>query len=475
MGQYYECCMIYDNRRGNPAADKIEEIRERKVVKNIYPSSKKDIPILKIDKQILDNSKKYAIFLSKFDDFSNNRAFYSNIERAALLTREYPKKELLYTILDGDKNEDIVQKVEDKLQDIPSKQVRYLRKYGPEKVEKFVLKKAPKGYIKKGTKMSMLVLAWTIFCILGERIVLIHDLISLFSPVWEAIFNWVNNLLNVAGNPEVQQITPLVTGVITSAPISVAWLILLYVENKSEDPLFWLNIRRFITSLLLLMMVVVHKSATLEENIPMENKVVFDFERVAVVNLSGKSETILVPINDVLKPSGEFWLEENGKEVFRTEVNESLQKQWKDCPSLQEGHSYDAHWNFDIIESGQKAFDYHEGQPIVIEIESSSEYSDFQPITKALLRNIAESYGIKFTEQFKMYSENGMEPIDINIGDTEEEECIFNTDIGMVCLRLKDVYTEKIILFGIGPNDYTELKNKAIPSGHVAVTVEFEY
>ena len=119
MANQYECCMIYENRRGNPARVMIEEIRNRKTVKSIYPSDKADIG--KTPDAVLNNSKKYAIFLTKDDDFNSARGFYKNIKSAASLTKNNNKKAILYTILDGDQDSDSVLNVKEMLRMFPKK------------------------------------------------------------------------------------------------------------------------------------------------------------------------------------------------------------------------------------------------------------------------------------------------------------------------------------------------------------------
>lgn len=470
MAKKYECCMIYENKPGNPARDKIEELRSRKTVKSIYPEKKK--PIGRTPQDVLENSKKYAIFLSESDNFNGN-AFHKDIEGAATFTKADSAKEILYTILDGDRDADIVQDVEIMLDDVPDKQVRYLREYDPQKMEKFILKKAPKGTAKAIMIGLVAVLLSISCCNLENYVGFIHAMLVGISSVWNSIadlFESQNVIPYISSTPSV---IPVVTGTITAVPIPIIWLILLHRENVSEKPLFWLNLRRFIILLLLLFLPAVHKSATLNENVAITEEMVVNFGRPAVIDLHGYTEEILVPLNGVMEPSGEFKIEECGNEIFITEFDKSVQKHLKDCPPLNEGHYYQASWNSDIANSGHMNFNYHPGEAVIVKIEAKPDLTDFQRVSKAQLRQMAEYCGIEFSNEFVMYSADEFGKLRMDIADISESDGVFSVDIGVVCFRLKDRDSESTIIFELGPDDYTELKNHSIPSGHAAVTLEF--
>ena len=465
--------MLYDNRKGHPVVAEIEKLIKKKKVKNIFPNFQEKKPVMETPQEILENSKKYAIFLCESDNFNGN-AFSSDIDRAARLTRNNAKKKILYTVLDGDKNAPIVREVKERLDDIPDKQVSYLRKYSPEKMEKFILQGSPKGRAKRFFLfIAAVILLGMIVCRLESKISIIHEFISWFSPFGVAVANWKERLIEAPVVSNLPVSRSVIEGTITTLPVIIIWMILLHREKVSEDPLFWLTWRRRIMLLVVMILLVVNKSASLAEGIDVNSDIVVDFERVVVTNLLGNSESILVPIEGVLEPSGRITLEENGQVIFYSNGNGPLMNQLKGCPPLQEGHNYTIHWETDITEAGQKKFCYHKGEPVVIELESDPTFTDFQSITKAQLRSMVESCGIEFSDEFVIYTENNSETIEINIKDMKDSDKVFTVDIGMVCLRLKCGEKEDTILFELSTDNYTVLGNRPIPSGHVAVNIEF--
>ena len=255
MAKQYECCMIYENRRGNPAREKIAELRNRKTVKNIYPSEKPDIG--KTPDDVLKNSKKYAVFLTEDDDFNPARAFCQNIERAASLTRDSRKKKILYTILDGDRDAEAVLNVKDMLEGIPPKRQIYLKKYTPEKMEKYILGETPAVKIRVVAVwlISAFLLASGLSIAFKNDINFIQKAITWGSNFFSHSIGVLGDLLDLNVNPDSSDLITVnspVTGVILATPIPIIWLALLQRETRSVNPLFWMNLRRYITLFLLL-------------------------------------------------------------------------------------------------------------------------------------------------------------------------------------------------------------------------------
>lgn len=471
MAKKYGCCMIYENRSGHPAKEIMDDLLRNKRVKNIFPNQDEKKPVTATPPNILENSKKYAIFLSESDRLQYGNALQKDIRGAAALTKENSSKKILYTILDGDSDDIIVNDVKTMLEEegVPTKRMQYLEDYDPKKLERYISSKTSTKGVAKAP--SIFVLLLLIGYVLEQYLDVTQKFISLFYPYWITFKEWISNshIIPIKTN------SSLITGTVTAVPVLIIWLYLSHKENTSKDPFFWLNLRRCITLLLLLVVAVVHRSAALHEseNEVSDKPVIIDFERSAVINLYGESGKILVPVKDFLDPSGEFWIEENGKEVFGSEFDKDFQHHMKDCPPLQEGHSYTVGWDLDITKAGKKDFCHYSGVPVVVEMEFHPEDTDFQDITKSQLRKIAERYDISFSEEFAIYSENGFEPLEIDIEDAREEERIFTVDIGIVCFRLKDAQKEETIVFGIDPENHESI-DQFIPSGHVPVAIEFK-
>lgn len=475
MSKKYACCMIYNNVPGNPARKKLEELRERKKCKNIYPGDRKEIGAT--SKEVLENSKKYAILIGSSKENLDGNAFGRDIRNAAQYTQNDSKKKILYTILDGNKDAKIVDDVKSLLDKVPDKQVQYLKKYGPEKMERFILKKSSKRCVLSFFILVcvIMVIACVFLPLAVEHIDIVRIWLSQLTSIWDGLVEWLNTkqVLHVSDNVDLESVTPYIAGTITVMPIPIIWAFLMHRENVSADPLFWLRLRRIMVLLLLLMILAFHKSAGMKEVSTNVSPVSMDFERIALTNLWGNSDSIYISVNEIFEPSGKISIEEDGEKVYISQGDKSFYDHVKDCPPLQEGHSYTVKWDLDIVEDGFIKFEHLDGKDVIICLDSVPELTDFRDITKEQFEDMTEYCGIDFSDKFKIYSDNNLEEIMIDLADADDSDIIFRLDIGLICLKLKDGHNEQVIVFELSPDNYTVMGKSQIPPGHATVTIEF--
>lgn len=488
MSRYkYNCCMIYQNYPGNPAMEEIKKIRQRKESRKIYPETKKEIG--ETPEQVITKSRKYAIFIgSEYDVIAN--AFKTDIEHAAESVSDFGNKRILYTIINGSRDDDNVQKVENIFEKykVPVKRTQFV-KYRPERVENYINNTSIRGRLKALASL-IIIIAMTVLAVayFYNRVDFLYAMLGVGAEIWE----WLEILVSsvIFHIPQIgEEITEssinCITAIITVMPVTIIWVSLVHREHVSSDPLFWVWIRRFLLLVGLLLVTLVYEGAVfigsskaddIASSVP-----TFYFERKVVTDIIGVEEDIYVLVNDVLAPQGDIRIEKNGIEIYssaeiiKDNQDNTFNVHMQLCPELNEGAEYILAWNLDLVEQDKQSFTYHSGEPIVVYMEPAPMWKEVYAVTKDKLLKMASDAGISYSDRINICVQNDdiSIPIDISMADTTD--ILFRVDIGMIYLILKDDIHEKTVSFTTnGSLQYQIREDVEISEGNFAVVIEFK-
>lgn len=460
MPKKYKCCLIYDNNTNNSISGiESEDVIKKLKRKKIYPDERKGMTTTK--KEVLNNSKKYAILIkSEKDKMRKDGNFYKDIENVAECA-ESNSKQILYTMLNGNnKNAQIVKDVEELLEDVPKVQKQYIP-YSLDKLIKFIDKSSTQGIlIARGKRFSVIGIVFVCILTFWDKLEILTKFLQalasalnatngFFAQIFEKIFHVSTETAAASSSGA--------TVVISVTIILMTEIILKRKERKSTDPLFWLELRRWVILIMLLLATATYEGKYLIENgNPGCTQIVtphFTLHQRVVDNIWNNDEKMYIPIHDEIDLDGRISIRSDEDEVYSSEGEKKFAEHMSECSGLKEG-KYVMSWDFDMIEDGEKEFLISQDEAeIEICVDLESMYIDFRGITRETLEDIAEEVGAEMTEHFNIYTEENAEPVLVDIRKADDDDVIFKMDAHAVYLKMEE---KNVQLYGAGKWEVTE-------------------